>query len=71
MDEQSIVKAGWASVRQKRNDLLRATDHTQLPDNPLDESQQAEMSSYRQQLRDLPTQECLPWEVVWPTKPVV
>jgi hypothetical protein len=57
-----------ASLRQKRNALLSATDYLALSDNTLS----AAMSSYRQSLRDL-TEGLLTVEqvnsVVFPTKP--
>lgn len=54
------------NVRNKRNDLLAASDWTQLPDSPVD--QQA-WAVYRQALRDLTDQSGFPYAVVWPTKP--
>jgi hypothetical protein len=57
-----------ASLRQKRNALLSATDYLALSDNTLS----AAMSSYRQSLRDL-TEGLSTVEqvnsVVFPTKP--
>ena len=35
MNEEEVLKAAWASVRETRNQLLRKTDFTQLPDSPL------------------------------------
>ena len=38
-------------MKARRNDLLKASDWTQTPDNPI--SNKAEWATYRQQLRDI------------------
>jgi len=53
------------NVRAHRNRLLSETDWTALSDNTLS----AEMSAYRQALRDITTQTGFPYEVQWPVKP--
>ena len=58
-----------AEVRAKRNELLAATDWTQLADSQLDEEAQAAMQAYRQALRDIPQQEGFPLSVEWPEEP--
>jgi hypothetical protein len=55
-----------AEVRQQRNELLSACDWTQLPDSPADHEAWA---AYRQELRDVTSQEGFPWNVVWPEMP--
>lgn len=54
--------------RAKRNDLLAASDWTQLSDSSADT---AAWATYRQQLRDLPTSSGSNWPhtVTWPTEP--
>ena len=57
-----------ASVRSKRNGLLADTDYLALSDNTLT----SDMTTYRQNLRDLPdgkdtVEKCD--NVTWPTKP--
>ena len=52
--------------RDKRNLLLLESDWSQLPDSPVDASVWA---TYRQELRDLPSQEGFPDTIVWPVKP--
>jgi len=52
-------------VRAARNDLLQKTDWCALSDVTMS----AEMSAYRQALRDLPAQEGFPYTVTWPDKP--
>lgn len=53
-------------VRAKRNALLSESDWTQLADAPVD---RAAWASYRQALRDIPSQAGFPLDVVWPEKP--
>jgi hypothetical protein len=53
-------------VRSERNDLLSASDWTQVADAPVD---QAAWASYRQALRDVPEQAGFPHDVAWPAKP--
>jgi len=53
------------SVRAKRNELLTATDWTQLADAPVDK---AAWAAYRQALRDLPEQDGFP-DVDMPVAP--
>ena len=55
-----------ASIRTQRNQLLTASDWTQVPDAPVD---QAAWAVYRQALRDITTQEGFPEAVTWPVKP--
>ena len=41
--------------RTVRDELLKASDWTQMPDSPLSDSKKAEWATYRQQLRDFTT----------------
>ena len=54
-------------VRMQRNVLLQETDFHALGDTTVMDS---DMSTYRQALRDVPTQSGFPENVTWPTKPV-
>jgi len=54
------------SVRQQRDDKLKATDWTQVSDAPVDKTVWA---TYRQALRDLTKEQGFPWEITWPTEP--
>ena len=72
-------KASWERVREKRNELLAETDYLALSDNTLS----AEMTTYRQELRDITEDEIIydfktgkptsgtlaSADVVYPTKP--
>ena len=53
------------TVRAERDELLKDTDHYGLSDMTMS----AEMTTYRQALRDVPAQEGFPSTVTWPTKP--
>lgn len=55
----------WTVIRAERNKLLADCDWTQLPDAPIDA---AAWSTYRQELRDIPTQGD-PFNIVWPEMP--
>ena len=48
-----------------RDCVLAETDHLTLPENKLS----AEMSTYRQALKDIPNQEGFPFNVTWPIRP--
>lgn len=54
-----------AEVREKRNSLIAETDYLALSDNTMT----SEMQTYRQALRDIPSQAGFPTNVTWPIKP--
>ena len=54
-------------ARGKRDGLLITSDWTQVDDSPVDKSAWA---TYRQLLRDVPTQAGFPNTISWPTEPV-
>lgn len=56
-------------VRAQRSRLLMLCDWTQLDDAPVTNTEKAAWASYRQALRDVPSQPGFPWDVVWPQKP--
>lgn len=69
MDAEAIavVDANQATaMRKQRDEKLSETDWTQLTDAPVNS---ALWATYRQALRDVPTQSGFPWEVTWPTQP--
>tara|TARA_R110000787_G_scaffold34909_1_gene90096 strand:+ start:1741 stop:2136 length:396 start_codon:yes stop_codon:yes gene_type:complete len=53
-------------VREERDELLMTSDWTQVDDSPVDKSAWA---TYRQLLRDVPSQAGFPTTITWPTKP--
>tara|TARA_R110001632_G_scaffold5234_1_gene21333 strand:- start:69 stop:353 length:285 start_codon:yes stop_codon:yes gene_type:complete len=54
-----------ADARDKRNDLLAATDWTANSDVTMT----TEMTAYRTLLRNLPAQADFPTTITWPTEP--
>ena len=59
----------WMKLRNERDDLLLFSDFTQLSDTGLTDSKKAEWVTYRQSLRDLPSNTSDPANPTWPTKP--
>jgi len=58
------IDADWAAInRGKRDQMLKKSDWTQLPDAPVDKEAWA---AYRQELRDLPEREDWPNIQQWP-----
>ena len=56
-----------ASIRSTRDSKLADCDWTQTNDSPL--KAESTWTTYRQSLRDVPTQAGFPHNVTWPTKP--
>jgi hypothetical protein len=56
----------WVLVRVRRDQLLSASDWTQLPDVSI--SSKEAWVTYRQELRDI-TQQTDPFNISWPIKP--
>lgn len=56
----------WPVVRSQRNQLLSASDWTQLPDVPL--ATKDAWAIYRQALRDI-TNQPDPFNITWPAPP--
>ena len=56
-------------LREERNRLLAETDWEVVKHLEVDGSVPAELKTYRQQLRDLPTNTPNPRNPVWPVKP--
>ena len=55
-----------ADIRTERDIKLTQSDWTQVADAPVDK---AAWATYRQALRDIPSQAGFPNEVVWPVEP--
>lgn len=60
-----------ALVREKRNQLLRESDWTQVSDVPFNSEEKEAIRLYRQQLRDIPQQEGFPEKYVFPEIPLM
>lgn len=65
LEQEQIAKA-WSDLTLNRNELLQASDWTQVSDAPVDH---AAWAIYRQELRDLPENTEDPRNPVWPTRP--
>lgn len=65
-----LVKVNADQKRIERDEILRETDWTQMADAPLSTAQKTAMSTYRQQLRDLPALPGFP-DVPWPVPPTL
>ena len=57
----------WRGVRHDRNTLLSDSDWRDLPGYP--GADQESWRTYRQELRDVPSNNADPFNVSWPTKP--
>lgn len=55
--EAILYEGNLNDFRTQRNDLLSKSDWTDLPSCPLSDSKKEEWQSYRQTLRDMPSQE--------------
>ena len=73
--EYDLKKAAWdagadtrkaAEVRSERNAKLVSTDWTQIADATVDK---AAWATYRQALRNIPTQSGFPNTIIWPDAP--
>jgi hypothetical protein len=64
LDEEAEIEA--EAIRSSRNKKLSLSDWTQIEDAPVNKQAWA---TYRQALRDVPSQAGFPWEVTWPQQP--
>ena len=64
---QEKINEAVRDVQRKRNVLLQSSDWTQLPDVPI--ATKKLWATYRQTLRDIPSQPGYPLEVAWPVQP--
>lgn len=63
---QPTIEALSSQIRAQRNNLLDASDWTQVFDAPVD---RAAWAVYRQALREITIQAGFPANVIWPLKP--
>lgn len=56
-------------ARRRRDELLRQSDWTQVPDAPVAPTERAAWAAFRRKLRDLPQQAEFPRRIAWPTHP--
>jgi len=64
--ERAEIERAWVELRRQRNEVLSATDWTQLPDASVDKKSWAD---YRKKLRDMPSKVKDPKNVSWPKPP--
>ena len=71
---QEIEDNAWMALRGERDQLLGRTDFFMSVDfynDVLSVQEQTDVSTYRQALRDLPSNTGDPTDVTWPTKPQI
>ena len=66
---QAKIQQAWTALRTQRNQLLAASDYTQLQDAHLSAEKKSAWADYRQALRDLPENATDPTQVTWPVSP--
>ena len=72
LNYNSHLKNGYDELRIYRDDELKTSDWTQVPDGPLDSTTKAAWATYREKLRDLPGNAKAPFwfdESDWPIAP--
>jgi hypothetical protein len=65
------ISQKWIEIRKERNRELSSSDWTQVPDNNLSEQDKLLWQAYRQNLRDLTSTEENPFNINFPTRPVL
>jgi hypothetical protein len=68
--QQLLFNEAASKVKQERQRLLTATDWTDTVSASTRLENYNAWQFYRQQLRDITTQEGYPFNVIWPTQPV-
>jgi hypothetical protein len=68
--KQQIIDGKDVAIRNERNKRLADTDWVIIKAKETGTNISAAWKNYRQELRDITSQEGFPHEVVWPTKPV-
>lgn len=58
------------AVRTKRDQLISDTDYLIMPDYTITTDKLELVKTYRQLLRDIPSQEGFPTEIAWPDNPM-
>jgi hypothetical protein len=70
LDEELFYKTKEMEVKQERQQLLAASDWTDTVSASTRLENYNAWQFYRQQLRDITTQEGYPFSIVWPSQPV-
>lgn len=66
-DPTKVLEKQWRQVRAQRDQLLTASDWTQLSDSPI--TNKESWIAYRSALRSLPETQTDPTNITWPTPP--
>lgn len=72
--QQELDDNAWVALRAERDRLLNSTDFMMTQDfytNKMTGQEQTDVSTYREELRDLPENTSDPTDVTWPTKPQI
>jgi len=70
LDDSEVLAQAWTDLRTRRNQLLTASDWTQLADTHMSQDKKDAWATYRQELRDLPELVQNPIDSVpWPLDP--
>ena len=71
-EDTMSVEDEWINIREKRNELLTASDWTQGGDTPLTSAKKTEGATYRTSLRSLPEDQkdkTTQASITWPKEP--
>jgi hypothetical protein len=70
-DNRAQINTEWALVRSKRNNLLTESDSDVVSDKweIMSPEDKVAISTYRQNLRNIPQTFSTPGDVIWPVKP--
>jgi len=66
---QARTQTQWTALRTERNSRLAASDWTQIMDSPLSQELKNTWSEYRRTLRNIPSTNTDPFNIVWPAPP--
>ena len=68
-DRLSAIQSSWHNLRYQRNIRISNTDWMFLSDISMTTGKKEEWVTYRQALRDLPSNKSDPSNITWPTPP--
>jgi hypothetical protein len=63
------MNINWNVIREIRDQLLKNSDWTQMPDTELSEEKKEQWKEYRKSLRSVPSNFRSPRDVEWPQVP--
>jgi hypothetical protein len=67
--DADALASSWDRLRRERNALLVSSDWTQAADSPLTDEAKTEWATYRETLRNLPSNTPDPANPTWPDEP--